>query len=252
MFKIQYKRTGQFDILSQAQFDSFNPSVLDVGDLARDGIISQCVAAIFDLEGFTDFCNQIDPHLVVPEYLRDFLGWLFSSVAKELTHSREGGSIRLWCQLPFFAKFLGDGVLFLWDSSSVPKGDLGSLVVSLYEVCRKYKTDYLPKSSMMFAKIPGRLRCGIARGQVIAIGDGRDYVGACINAAARLQKLSSLSFAFSRRGFDLKSQFNHDWWEEFVLIEAGIRGIGSKELVYVVNDEYATLSPEEKKRLLDG
>jgi class 3 adenylate cyclase len=207
MFKVKYKREGHFDILSTSEFQKFNPSILGLGELAKEGTLTHAIAAIFDLEGFTDFCNQIDSHLVVPDFVQDFSHWLFRGLAQELTESTREGEVRLWCRFPFFAKFLGDGILFLWDTSHFEKVDHGSLVSALYEVCNSYVKDYWPRALKMFAKPPRRLRWGIARGQVIAIGNGNDYVGACINVAARLQKLSSLSFAFSRRSFDLETQF---------------------------------------------
>ena len=102
--------------LSRAKFNEFNPSILDLGDISKDGERIDALAAIFDLEGFTTFTNQIDPHLVVPEYLSKFLDWLFKSVADEFFQDQQANRVVLWCKLPFFAKFLGDGVLFLWDT----------------------------------------------------------------------------------------------------------------------------------------
>ena len=252
MFTFNYTKSGEFDVLSTTEFEKFNPSLLDIGDLAKEGTITHSVAAIFDLEGFTDFCNQIDPHLVVPDFLRNFQMWLFQKLSSELTHSKNEQELRLWCRLPFFAKFLGDGVLFIWDTSQFDaKEDLGSLVVSLYEVCHGYTDEYLPKATRMFAKPPKRLRCGIARGQVISIGDGRDYVGACINVAARLQKLASLSFAFSRRGFDLETHFNKDWLNVFTLVQTNIRGIGDRDLVYVVREELDTMPSDQRALFME-
>jgi hypothetical protein len=72
MFKVKYKREGHFDILSTSEFQKFNPSILGLGELAKEGTLTHAIAAIFDLEGFTDFCNQIDSHLVVPVSFKIF------------------------------------------------------------------------------------------------------------------------------------------------------------------------------------
>ena len=66
--------------LPKEVFDKFNPALLALGDIRRGGERVEALAAIFDLQGFTNFCNQNDPHLVVPEYLRDFLEWLFNTI----------------------------------------------------------------------------------------------------------------------------------------------------------------------------
>jgi len=241
---LKYKRgKDQVDFLTKRDYAKFGVSILGIGDVSNEGVIRQSASAIFDLEGFTDFCNQIDPHLVVPEFLKGFLTWLFDILADEFTMEKTENEVKMWCQLPFFAKFMGDGVLFLWDTKGMDKKDLSNLVVSLYEVCQSYQTKFLPGAQMNFAKPPKRLRCGIARGQVVALGDGRDYVGACINVASRIQKLSNLSFAFSRRGFDLAT-FGKDWKNDFLLVQAPIRGIGDKDPVYVVRSEFEALSPE--------
>jgi class 3 adenylate cyclase len=92
------------------------------------------------------------------------------------------------------------------------------------------------------------LRCGIARGQIISIGDGNDYVGSCINLASRLQKLSQLTFAISRRGFDL-SEEKYKPWKYFVLKKVELRGIGKEELVYVKEHEFDALRAAERKLL---
>jgi len=236
----------EYECLSKEEFAKFNSNVLELGRISQVGYYLEGLAAIFDLQGFTDFCNQIDPHLVVPEYLSSFLDWIFKELSNEFVHEKRGGKVMLWGRLPFFSKFLGDGILFLWNTKDMRPEDFGSIVATLYEVCMSYSKTFYPKIEKEVAKPPKQLRCGIARGQIIAIGDGRDFVGACINVAARLQKLSHLSFAFSRRGLDLRTCFEEDWYKEFLLARVAIRGIGEKELIYILKEEYEKLPPEQK------
>ncbi|HYM60827.1 MAG TPA: hypothetical protein VEZ11_08035, partial [Thermoanaerobaculia bacterium] len=95
---------------------------------------------------------------------------------------------------------------------------------------------------------PHALRCGVARGRVYSIGDGNDFVGPCINIAARLQKVASgITFCFSRRGFD-GEKFSGST-KELLLRRISIRGIGNSELVYVPRAEYEALSGDDKALL---
>lgn len=231
-------------------FQNFNPSILELGDISKEGDYFEALAAIFDLEGFTSFCNQIDPHLVIPEYLTAFLEWLFNSISEEFTQKKEGNEVRLWCRLPFFGKFMGDGVLFLWDTDDLTREVIGNIVISLNNVCDNFTKLFLPQIKKTVAKPPGRLRCGIARGQIISIGDDKDFVGPCINVASRLQKIGQFSFAFSRRGFDIEKCFGKEARMEYTLIKSQVRGIGDEELLYVRSKELKQLSEDERALLL--
>src|SRR6266571_2493890 len=95
--------------LPTLEFNQFDDSLLGLGDKSGDGECFEAVAVVFDLEGFTSSCNQPDPHLIVPEYLRAFLKWLFGTISARFVQDQKGKTIILWSQLPFFAKFLGDG-----------------------------------------------------------------------------------------------------------------------------------------------
>src|SRR5438132_5894467 len=117
--------------LPQTTFAKFNASILDLGDLTKDGEYFEALAAIFDLEDFTSFSSQVDPHLVIPEYLREFFDWLFGQISVEFKQSENAGQTVLSCPLPFYAKFMGDGVMFLWDTRTLDHAGLGNIVVSL-------------------------------------------------------------------------------------------------------------------------
>ncbi|MBD3347469.1 MAG: hypothetical protein GF401_20625 [Chitinivibrionales bacterium] len=239
--------------------DKFNVDLLNIGDLQAPSEPSEVLAVVFDLEGFTDFTRQVDPQLAIPNFISEFFSWLFTNI-KECMIDKQQGNV-LWAELPFFSKFTGDGVLFLWkidmkkiigiDSklSSKKLQDhlqrfLCNIVASLYNFCKRYPV-FLKSIKGRYVDPPRQLRCGIARGNVFPIGAGKDYVGPCINIASRLQKFNGLSFVFSARGID-KRGFNIDFEEVFVEKQVGIRGIGTHELVYVVKDEFAGL-PEELK-----
>jgi len=243
-----YGKGYSFNSLTKKAFKSFNPSVLGLGDIAQEGQYVQALAAFFDLEGFTSFSNQVDSHLVVPEFLQRFLDWLFASLAETFKESEVEGRVLVWGSLPFFAKFLGDGILFLWDTEESHFSLIANTTLILHRITERYQTDFLPKINKHVSKPPSKLRCGVARGQIISIGDGNDYVGSCINIASRLQKLSQLTFAISRRGFDIsQAPTGSLGWKEFILKKVELRGIGSGELVYIKRKEFRRLTPNERK-----
>lgn len=239
-----------YTTLQRRAFDMFNPSVLELGNLSTKGTITEALAAFFDLQDFTTFCNQIDPHLIVPRYVKRFLEWLFGGVAYECVSEKRGGLLYLWSPLPFFAKFVGDGVLFIWNTGSVSLINLGNIVVSLHAICNVYHNDFVPEISREVTRVPPTLRCGIARGQVISVGDNRDFVGSCINVAARIQKLPHFTFAFSSRDFDLEDCFSPTARKDYVLIKTPIRGVGEGELVFVLKSELRKLPKRVRSALL--
>lgn len=234
-------------LLDNEKFEKFNPTLLSLGDISLPSTQIEAIAAAFDLSGFTRFCSQVDPHLVVPEYLSRFLGWLFDEIKKEhLVKSYKEGK-ELYCDLPFLAKFLGDGVLFLWDVRDMGETAIRNVVITLKNICLSYKSEFYPKIRREVVAAPEVLRCGIARGKVFSVGNGRDYVGPCINIASRLQKLSQLTFCFSRRGIDM-NKLPEESGRQFYLEKCvTIMGIGEKELVWVLKKEFDKLPDEEKK-----
>jgi class 3 adenylate cyclase len=243
-----------FNALSRAEYATFNPSVLGLGDISRDGEYRQALAAFFDLAGFSDFCGQVDSHLVIPEFLARYLNWLFQTLADQFCESTDKEVVRLWGCLPFYAKFMGDGILFLW-ATDMCGGFPGTVNIAqnLLAITNLYTRHFLVDVRRAVSNPPYRLRCGIARGQIISIGGGADYVGSCINVAARLQKLGNLSFAMSRRGFDLTEVPDQEGSLRsfLVLKRTAVRSIGKQELIYIRRDEFAALSPDEQQEFGD-
>src|SRR5688500_12976227 len=191
-------------VLKKNIYDSFNPVLLGLGDIKQPAVATDAVAAMFDLEGFTTFSKKIEPHLSVPLFLSEFLEWLFAVIRDEMTESHHANGAVLYGPLPFFVKFMGDGLLVLFDVSKSCDTARRNIVLSARQVCRSYSTKFLPSIQARVVEPPSRLRCGVARGTVYSVGNGQDYVGSCINMTARLQKLPGLTFAFNRRGFNLE------------------------------------------------
>ena len=232
-------------IIKKAAFEAFDESILGLGNIQTKSKQVHALSVLFDLEGFTNFCKQIDPHLTISDYLSEFLKWLFIEIKEVLTNEKYDEGYTTWSDLPFLSKYLGDGVLFLWDTEKMTDISIQNVVVSMYDICEKYKSEFLPRISRKIISPPWKLRCGIARGTIYSVGDGNDFVGPCINMSARLQKLHSLSFSFSRRGID-PDALDEDYKLYFIVKKVDIRGIGAEELVCILKDEYESLSESDK------
>jgi len=223
--------------------------MLGLEDILANKETFEALAVIVDLKDFTLFCDQRDPHLVVPQFVKSFLEWLFDKLRAELLIEEAGNNVALWSHLPLFGKFLGDGVLLLWDVTDIGGEAKRSIVQSFDVICNDYETKFLPSLKQHISMPPPKLRCGMAQGQVTSIADGRDFVGLCINIASRLQKLAdgAFSFAFTQKG--LEPEEGADWYEslDFRLIKIPIRGISKDERVYVPNLEFRQLSKDLKR-----
>jgi class 3 adenylate cyclase len=238
-------------IIKKEVLDAFNSDVLGLGNINSKSIPVNALAAIFDLEGFTKFCKQIDPQLSVPGFLDQFLNWLFKKIKETCIKQELQEGYRIYLEPPFLSKFLGDGILFLWDTENKTDTEINNIVSSCQRVSTHYPDQFLITVKDKYSYAPTALRCGIARGIVYSVGNGEDFVGPCINLASRLQKLSHLTFAFSRKGFDFETYMPPTRSERYFVKEVQIRGIGDNELVCILKEEYEKLPEEEKKKFHD-
>lgn len=241
------KKVGKksFPILAKEELDRFNPAILGLGDLSTKARRVEAMAAVFDLEGFTNFCKQTDPHLSVPVYLSRFLDWLIHQLKVESIAKNYREGARLWHPLPLFLKFMGDGLLVLWNCESMSKIAIRNVVISLFKICTRYESELLSELNRLVVDPPQLLRCGVARGTVFSVGTGEDYVGPCINMAARLQKLSGVSFAYNLRGIDLDNETSSNTIRSLTTVRrVAIRGIGENELVGISKKDIKQMDPD--------
>jgi class 3 adenylate cyclase len=241
MRAVSEMRTGGVRIINNNTIKQFNPAMLELGDISAPCREKEAVAAVFDLSGFTAFCNQVDSYLAIPRFLNDFLEWFFSNVRQKITKKDYGDRSALWAGLPIMVKFLGDGLILLWDAQRMSEEQICRLAGSLYDICRAYRTGFFPHINMIVNKPPAVLRCGVARGKVYSIGNDKEYVGHCINNASRLSRLGALTFAFPHRGFQVRERMPKEYRHIFVPKYVSIRGVGGDELVWVVREEYERL-----------
>src|SRR4051812_277386 len=107
-------KTFTGEAVPQNEFSTFTSQRLGLSDVSKENQPLSALAAIFNLQGFTQFCAQPDAQLVIPEFLGAYTDWHFKELASQMKEREAENSVRLWCRLPFFTKFLGGGMLFLW------------------------------------------------------------------------------------------------------------------------------------------
>lgn len=231
--------------------NQFEPSLLDLGDFKAPCEEMEAVVAVFDLTGFTKFCNQVDAYLGIPRFLNDFLEWFFRSIREGLTEEEYGSRCKIWAEFPVLVKFMGDGLMLIWESQRMTEGQICRLAATFYDICYAYRHDFYPRISMAVNKPPRVLRCGVARGKVFNIGDGRDYVGHCINNASRLCHIRPLTFCFPHRGFQVREHMPVEYYRLFSPKYVSVRGVGENELVWVVKREYEMMADKERNMFRD-
>lgn len=234
------------------ELKKFAPGVLGLGRIQKEAVRVEAVAAVFDLSGFTKFCNQRDPQLYVPKFMNEFLNWLFNAVKVKMVAMKHENGRLLWSELPFFAKFMGDGVIFLWDTQRLNEVYLCNILVSLRNTCLEYSRIFRVNLKGKFKSVPSKMRCGVARGTVYSIGNGKDFIGPCINLASRLISYSNLMFSFSPIGFELKDGMVKETRDNYITKCAYIRGMGQEEEIICINKkDFDKLSDKEKKVFKD-
>ncbi len=262
--KYQYDFDAQGEVtirLPDEDLAGFNTSLLNIGRLNAPSVGTVVLAVMLDLEGFTKFVNPRDPQNRLALFICDFYEWLFERIRESLV-----GPIDLCAELPFFSKFLGDGVLLLWnaDGTRLASGAKDSqvsgeenaqtmvcnVIACMLSILEDYEDFRQALSHKTGASVPERLRCGVAKGMVFSIGGGNDYVGPCINISARLEKFRTLPFACAADGINLK-YFHPEYQSKLVRKKVDIRGINDAELIYLRQSDFDQMSPAERKEYRD-
>jgi len=235
--------------LKREKFEQFNESILGLGDIQTKPKKIEALSVIFDLEGFTTFCNQRDPELSVSLFLSKFLKWIFNEIKTVQVFKEFDDSYFLFANLPFLSKYLGDGLLLLWNTFGMSDVEINNSIVLMDKIRENYVKDFYPNISKKMVDAPPKLRCGIAKGTVFSVGNGNDYVGSCINVSARLQKFYNFSFCCSLLGIDF-SKFVDTTQKVLIQKKVNIRGIGD-EIICILKKEFESLSDEDKREFID-
>ncbi|MCJ7779043.1 MAG: hypothetical protein MUP16_12115, partial [Sedimentisphaerales bacterium] len=130
---VSEEQTNGLIIVNGDIFNKFNPSLLHLGDINTPCQEKEAVAAVFDLSGFTNFCNQVDAYLAIPSFLNSFYDWFFNSIIYGLT-DEDVDSTHYWAELPVLVKFLGDGLLVVWNALKMNDDQICRLAATLYNI----------------------------------------------------------------------------------------------------------------------
>lgn len=203
----------------------------------------KAITAIIDLEGFTTFCTHPDNHSNLP----GFLNFVFERLGDSLSVA----GLENVCT---HMKFLGDGALLIWSTENCDTKALGKkITLALHNLFRTFPDDILEVADDLGVySVPRRIRIGITQGEIIElrsnINNENEYVGFCINLAARLQHYCTPI------GFLISSTvaLPEDFIEDYSLVKAktkNIRGIRSFEVdVRYVSQDAAHLSKREMQK----
>jgi class 3 adenylate cyclase len=211
--------------------------------------IPDAFAMIYDLEAFSRFANQPDAARYVPRVL--------NIVTSIISDTIRGGSVwwestaRDWPKIDGLLqrKFLGDGELLLFENP--PEPNVTAFLNRFYNVQNNYtKIRARFEEEAPLAILPTGIRFGIARGSLYELpsqeGDGREYIGICINLASRLQSYCpSLKFIASARAEMRKQHLEEFSWQKVYAIN--IKGF-APEVVLISQDHLAQLPSEIRSK----
>ncbi len=146
------------------------------------------IALFFDLRGSTQWCARVmaknGPIDSVAEFMDNLLEW---SLAKARSEANDA---------PDFVKFLGDGFLFVWEFAG--ENSLDEHTPSTLRLACRLSEEYAPwiraeRWDRKIGGVPDSVGVGVYTGNVIRIAfenGSRDYIGAPINHAAKMQNLA--------------------------------------------------------------
>lgn len=228
---------------------------------AREATLHNALVVCFDLENFSDFCNQPEPSVAaaVPRLLKRIFD-LLNAMLDELGKTNPMYSGTIFNQDgskpdPSLIKFTGDGALMIWACKE-PGADLDTVfcnrVALMMREFQETLAVHLPKleTELRVQGLPQRVRVSITSGGVYALRpphsftmftEPRDFIGYCINLAVRLQSHCR------EVGFLMHYSIQPDMPDLVQLVAKGIKG-ARKEKVFVFAEDLANVSPTVLKR----
>lgn len=213
------------------------------------------LALIFDISGFTNFFNKPDLQLYITKYINHIIECveicLYGGTAY-WDHSTKYNDPSI---KPSFRKFLGDGMLYIWDNMVTQADENAKLKIVLLNRLWNLQTNLEIINTRLFdqipiASLPGKIKFGVAQGTVYRLSEAdgsQDYIGPCINLASRLVKYCpEINFICSARLNLDKEILEKDGY--FKVVAKELRSF-ENEIVIIDNNDYLRISAEEKARL---
>ena len=163
--------TVNFSLLEEGM----NRSLIHDIEVAK-GSMENVIALFYDIRGFSRFCSNENP-LVVNKLIKDFYLYLLG------THYEKA------CYL----KLVGDGLLFIFKHTISNKVSLPNTIIrASYKIIKEFPKR-CEKNKLTNEELPTEIGVGISPGMAIRLFCGTktlDYIGDCVNVAARLNNLA--------------------------------------------------------------
>ena len=206
------------------------------------------IVVIFDLEDFTRFFDSagVNKNIVVASYINSFLSWINHRLELEIKSRRLP-------ERPKLSKFLGDGILYVWEveqqrMTPLRALDLMNFCWNLTRGSDCYEEEFLPRFIQELGhnwtcEYPKHLRTSMTLGHAVKYVKQRgsvDYVSECINVASRLTKINPELYFVAHSDVYLGPEvYRHEYEKKKV---PDIRGLGKPVVVYVDIDDFDALS----------
>ena len=237
-FKIQF--TGD-------QVSNVGP-ITPIGKAHSD--LVEIMVAYFDLEGFTNFFNStsVVRYTIVPAFINAFLIWLNHCFGES------------YLPMPKYSKFLGDGVLLIWETKNQPVLK-GVLKAEFMDFCwnmvrgqkESYENEFLPEllrkiRSLRTYEYPKRLRISLSLGHAVKCGQGKstEYLSECINVASRIIDYEPELYFIAHSSLVTDEEL---WGKRYVLkLLPGVKGIDKPISVYIYESDFKSLTHKRKFR----
>lgn len=214
------------------------------------------VALIFDLSGFSSFFNKPDLHLYITKYINHIIECVEINIyGGEDYWSKTPEKLSPLSLKPSMRKFLGDGVLYVWEnnaSDTLNETDFKKYLLNrLWNLQKNFsKINAKLYEEVPTADLPKAIKFGIAQGTLYKLTEednSEDYIGPCINLASRLVKYcAEINFICSAR-VDLKRELVEKNGY-FKIIAKELRSF-ENDIVIIDKNDYSRVPDADKKRL---
>lgn len=209
------------------------------------------IVVVFDMAGFSAFCNHADRHVHIPKFVSAVFDLLDRYLSNPILFNLDRpatSSPRI--MYPDFIKYTGDGALMIWlNGDSAFSEEFRTLLVATF---RKFQKEFEVavaewEQKWCTSNLPKSIRVGISTGFVFPLrrpqvnlfpGDVIDYAGYCINLAARLQG------HFSKIGFVIHRNLKPQLPGLLPFHALGMKGT-SQEPVYLFEEDFKAVEKDE-------
>ncbi|MDB5285621.1 MAG: hypothetical protein JWR05_570 [Mucilaginibacter sp.] len=212
------------------------------------------LALIFDISGFTNFFNKPDLQSYITKYINQIIECVEITIYGGVDYwTAEPEDLESLNLKPSLRKFLGDGMLYIWEDSEnkISKDFKLDLLNRLWNLQTFFeKVNEKLYDDIPIGDLPKTIKFGIAQGTIYRLleADGsQDFIGPCINLASRLVKYCpEINFICSAR-LDLEKKGLEEQGY-FKVIAKELKSF-ENEIVIIDKDDYTKLAEEDKKRL---